>query len=102
MRRCVFGLWTIASAVASSTSKSNLLQSVSGGATQIAHSTFPNSQEGLARDVQTDEVIFITKRDGRLEPLDGNKVRFDTIFCEGGGVFSMDSLWCLIELVMLA
>jgi len=60
----------------SSTQSSNFINGVTGGATQTAALQKETSPLAQADDVrEEEEMIYITKRDGRVEPLDGKKVR---------------------------
>lgn len=78
MRRYLFGFWAFTShavtcSSSSSSQLSGFLNGVTGGATQTAR---PKETYlfGQPPDVGDQEVIYITKRDGRVEPLDGEKV----------------------------
>ncbi len=71
-------VWTIVSAVvftSSSASSSSLLHGITGITTQTT--IRPKDKELIGHNINPneEEIIYITKRDGTLEQLDGNKVR---------------------------
>jgi hypothetical protein len=79
---------TILLAAITRTEASSFWQGVSGGAT-LSTKDIPFRHEQVqpnAVDGEEGDVIYITKRDGRREPLDGNKVRraipFSLSLCE--------------------
>jgi hypothetical protein len=67
--------FSTAESSSSSSFSSSILPSVVGGATQAAQSTeTPSAFLGSNAQVEDDELIYIQKRDGRPEGLDGTKV----------------------------
>jgi hypothetical protein len=75
MKFCVSIWFLVSLATATASSPSNFLHGVTGGATRAPRETTSLLGSSSTDEGEEEEVIYITKRDGRSVPLDGKKVR---------------------------